>query len=142
MKNAYSAYKTANIDTADQGKLIIICYDVAIKHCKLSLDLFENHNQIEERTKYLYKVQDAVGELMSSLRLDVGEIAQNLYKLYEYIIRRVIEANTKNDKSPVEEILVYLETLREAWREASLQVKEDNAANENAARTKTIAISG
>ncbi len=142
MKNAYSAYKTANIDTADQGKLIIICYDVAIKNCKLSLDLFQSHNQIEERTKYLYKVQDAIGELMSSLRMDVGEISQNLYRLYDYIIRRVIHANTKNEKEPITEVLGYLESLREAWKDAALQVKEDNAPNENAARTKSITISG
>jgi flagellar protein FliS len=143
MKNAYSTYKTANIDTADQGKLIIIAYDVAIKNCKLALNLFHNdHTEIEERSKYLYKIQDAVGELMGSLNLEVGEISQNLYKLYDYMIRRVIEAMVKKDPKPVTEVLGYLTDLRDAWKVAIDQTKEENAVNPNALRTKTIAVSG
>jgi flagellar protein FliS len=67
--------KTANVDTADQGKLIIIAYDVAIKHCRLAIEKFKNKKDIEERTKHLFKVQDAISELMGSLKLEVGEIA-------------------------------------------------------------------
>lgn len=143
MKNAYSTYKTANIDTADQGKLIIIAYDVAIKNCKLALNLFDSdHTKIEERSKYLYKIQDAVGELMGSLNLEVGEISQNLYKLYDYIIRQVIQAMIKSDPKPVNEVLGYLTDLREAWKVAIDKTKQESAVNANALKTKTIAVSG
>ena len=102
--NGYVAYKTTKVETADQGKLILIAYDVAIKHCKMSLDKFGKYECIEERSKHLCRAQDAVNELMGALRMDVGEIAGNLYRLYSYIIRRLVEANIKNDRKPVDDL--------------------------------------
>jgi flagellar protein FliS len=131
MQSGYSAYRSANVKTADQGKLILIAYDVAIKHCKLAIEKFGSRSLIEERTRHLCKSQDAVTELMSSLRLDVGEIAHNLYRLYDYMIRRLVEANIKNDAVIVKEILGYLEDLRDAWNQAVINVrKETSAASE------------
>ncbi len=141
MKNAYSTYRSANVDTADQGRLIIIAYDVAIKHCRLSLDKFGKYDQIEERTKHLVKAQDALNELMSALRLDVGQIAANLYQLYDYMTRRLIQANSQNDKSMVEECIGYLVDLRDAWQIAIRTVKEQKASIDTAGNDN-IAITG
>jgi flagellar secretion chaperone FliS len=127
MKQGYNAYKSANVDTADQGKLILICYDVAIKHCKLAMEKFEDRKLLEERTKHLFKVQDAITELLSALKMDVGEIALNLYKLYDYMLRSIVEASIKNQKEKVVEILGYLEDLRGAWAEAIIKVKQESA---------------
>lgn len=141
MNVGYSAYKTANVETADQGKLILIAYDVAIKHCKISLGQFGNQKFIEERTKHICKAQDAVTELMSALRMDVGEIAHNLYRLYDYILRRLVEANIKNDKLKVQEVLRYLEDLRDAWNQAIINVKKESAA-ECETQMQNFAITG
>jgi flagellar protein FliS len=127
MQDGYSKYQSTNVETADQGKLILIAYDVAIKHCKLSIGKFGDRKLIEERTKHLCKAQDAVTVLMGSLRLDVGEIAHNLYRLYNYMIRRLIEANIKSDARIVTEILGYLEDLRDAWAQAIINVRKENA---------------
>jgi flagellar protein FliS len=127
MKQGYNAYRSANVDTADQGKLILICYDVAIKHCKLAMEKFEDRKLLEERTKHLFKVQDAITELLSALKMDVGEIALNLYKLYDYMLRSIVEANIKNQKQKIVEVLGYLEDLRGAWAEAIIKVKQESA---------------
>ena len=125
MKNGYGVYASTHVETADQGKLILIAYDVAIKHCKISLERFNDKEFIKERTKHICRAQDAVTELMSALRMDVGEIANNLYRLYDYIIRRMVEANIKNDKTKIEEVLVYLVDLRDAWNQAIANLKRE-----------------
>jgi flagellar protein FliS len=140
MNNAYSAYRSANVDTADQGKLIIIAYDVAIKHCKLALESFEGRENVEARTKHLFKVQDAVSELMGSLKLEVGEIAQNLYRLYDYMLRRLIAANARNERAAVEEVLAHLTSLREAWKDAIATIRVQ--AGTVPAEDQNIAITG
>ena len=127
MQQGYAAYKTASIDTADQGKLILIAYDVAIKNCKLAMEKFDMHDKIEERTKHLFKVQDALTELLGALKVDVGEVAQNLYQLYDYMLRTLIDAGVKNDKTKVTEVLGYLENLRDAWDEAIKKLKMESA---------------
>ncbi len=141
MKNAYSTYQTANVDTADQGKLIIIAYDIAIKNCRMALEKFGNRKLIEERTKHLHKVQDAVGELMAALKLDVGEFAHRLYSLYDYILRRLVQANVKSEPKCVEEVLGYLVDLRSAWQEAIKKLKEEKI-EDSSEESKSIAVTG
>jgi len=145
VKSGYSTYKSVNIDTADQGKLILIAYDVAIKHCKLSLPQFADYRMIEERSKHLVKAQDAVSELMGSLRMEVGEISRNLHRVYEYMLHRLVQANVQSDKSPVEEVLRHLESLRDAWSQAFLKLKRESAPaleKEPVSAQQSFAISG
>ncbi len=143
MKDAYSTYKTANVDTADQGKLILIAYDVAIKHCRLALENFSDYKIIEERTKHLFKVQDAISELMSSLKLDVGEIAQNLYRLYDYMLRRLVHANANGEPECVKEVLGYLLDLRSAWGDAVQDLRNQNAETAgNDGQPQSITVTG
>ena len=125
MKQGYQAYRNANVDTADQGKLILIAYDVAIKHCKLAIEKFDDHHLLNERTKHIFKAQDAVTELLSALRLDAGEVAHNLYRLYDYMLRSLVQAGVKNEKSKVEEILHYLVDLRGSWEVAIVKAKNE-----------------
>ena len=142
MKDAYSKYREANVDTADQCKLILIAYDIAIKNCKLALEKFKDKGLIEERTKHLLKVQDAVTELMSALQLDVGPIAENLYKLYDYMLRRLIHANAHSESKPGEEVLGHLLELRDAWNDAITQLKNVQAAPPAQQQPQSIAITG
>ncbi len=139
MKQGYNAYRTVSVDTTDQSKLILITYDVAIKHARLALERFDDKKQIEERNRHILKVQDALSELQSSLNLEAGEIARNLFSLYDYMFRTTVEANIRNEKEKVEEVLGYLETLRSAWAEAAIKVKAESTGNVD---LETVAVSG
>ena len=129
MQKGYAAYRQTTIDTADQGKLILIAYDVAINNCKLAIEKFGSHEMLEERTKHLFKAQDAITELLSALRMDVGEIAHNLYRLYDYMLRSLVEASVRSNQAKVVEVLNYLENLRGAWDEAIKKIKMETASS-------------
>ncbi|MBL8027727.1 MAG: flagellar export chaperone FliS [Fibrobacteres bacterium] len=112
---AYNTYKTANVATTDQGKLILICYDVAIKSCTQAKESTEKKDHID-RTKKIYKAQDAITELMVALNMEKGgEIAKRLYALYEYFNWRLSEGNIKQSVPMIEEVLRHLRLLRDAW---------------------------
>lgn len=87
------------------------------------MDKFDNQECMEERTKHIFKAQDALTELLSALKMDVGEIANNLYRLYDYMLRTLVDASVKNDCAKIVEVVGYLETLREAWIEAIKTVR-------------------
>jgi flagellar protein FliS len=142
MGNGYGAYRDTNVATADQGKLILICYDVAITHGQQALECFGDAQRIEERTRHLKKVQDAISELMGGLRMDVGEIAHNLYRMYEYMLRQLTFANLRQEPKYVTEILGYLTDLRDAWGEAVQKTKAEAAAQQNLETNKSFAITG
>ncbi len=137
MKQGYNAYKTANVDTADQGRLILIAYDIAIMNCKLALEKFDDRHLLEERTKHIFKVQDAITELLTALKLDVGEIAKNLYNLYDYMLRCLVEASVKHKKEKLSEVLGYMESLREAWAVAVQKTKMENTSD---VKLKSMAV--
>jgi flagellar protein FliS len=52
-----------------------------------------------------------------------GEIAENLYRLYDYMNYRLVDANMEKDLSGIIEVRDLLSTLREAWVEV---VKKEN----------------
>ena len=123
MNQGYSAYKTANVDTADKGKLIIICYDVAIKHGNIAMDMGAPKNDLEQWVKHVYKMQDAISELLSALNMDVGEISHNLYRLYEYMLHRLTEAVVNVEATAITEVVNMMTDLRSAWKVAIQTVK-------------------
>jgi flagellar protein FliS len=116
MKNTgYANYTAANVNTTDQGKLILICYDVAIRSCVQAKEFMAQGKPVE-KSKKLYKAQDAVTELMVSLDMEKGgEFAKRIYALYDYFNWRLSEANVKQSQAMINEVLGHLRSLREAW---------------------------
>ena len=67
-------------------------------------------------SSYIIKAQDIVTELMVSLDFDKGgQIAKNLFGLYLYMNRRLIEANIQKDTGILDEVKKLLTELRAAW---------------------------
>ncbi|MFH0920266.1 MAG: flagellar export chaperone FliS [Fibrobacterota bacterium] len=124
---AYTSYKTANVNTTDQGRLIIICYDVAIKSCVQAKELMEQKKPVE-KAKKLYKAQDAITELMIALNMEKGgAFAKRLFSLYDYFNWRLSEANVKQSTAMIDEVLRHLKSLREAWLVAIEKVRKEKA---------------
>jgi len=115
----HDGYKNTEISTADQGKLIVMLYDGAIRFLKIASENMEprhydlvNHNII--------KAQDIITELMLSLDMDGGgEIASNLFNLYAYMKKRLLEANVNKESATIQEVSGLLIQLKNAWEEAS-----------------------
>ncbi len=116
----YDKYKETQIKTANQGKLIIMLYDGAIKfltQAKESLakkDVEESHNKI-------VRAQDIIMELLLSLNMQAGQIAHKLYNLYLYMNKKLMEANVYKKVEPVDEVLKMLLDLKEVWSDVSDQ---------------------
>jgi flagellar protein FliS len=125
--NPYEQYRQTAVETASPERLIIMLYDGAVKfinQAKISM----NEGNIEETNKALFKTQDIISELMIGLNMEAGEIAQNLYNLYDYFQRRLVEANTKKDAGILDEVLGHLMELRETWAEAAAKLKASPGA--------------
>ena len=44
-----------------------------------------------------------------------GEIAGNLNNLYDYMVRRLLEANTENDQAALDEVAGLLGEIKAGW---------------------------
>ncbi len=115
--NGYKKYQEIQYSTSDQGSLILLSYDSAIRFCKAAKECL-NENDSSGRGIWLTKAFDLVSELRKSLRIDVGgETAESLNKAYEFIGHQITLANIFNKSEHINHALLILTSLRDAWRE-------------------------
>ena len=123
--NALSTYKETRIKTASQGQLLLMLYDEAIKQLDRSLELLKLNNsgkknpgRIEHIGKSIMKAQDIITELMVSLDFEQGEeIAKNLFSLYTWFNRELLEANIAQDTQRIMIVRDMLNDLRAVWHD-------------------------
>lgn len=48
-----------------------------------------------------------------------GELAANLADLYDYMVRRLLQANLRNDVQAIEEVEGLLSNIADAWKQIS-----------------------
>ncbi len=112
------AYKRQQIETATPEEILLLLYDGAIRFLVISKDALKR-GQIEKAHMHLIQTQNIIGEFMATLNLEIGgEVSQELYRLYEYLHHRLVEANVKKDVTMIDEVLVHLRKLRATWAEA------------------------
>jgi len=125
--NALSAYKETRIRTASQGQLIVMLYDEAVKQLDKALELLglnksgkRDPSRIEVIGKSIIKARDIITELMVSLDFDQGgEIAQNLFALYTWFNKELMEAHMSIDIARITDVRNMVNELRGAWVETS-----------------------
>lgn len=114
--HAYQAYRQTQVSTASQGELLLMLFDGAIRFARQGQEHMGN-GEIEQANLKLIRAQDIVNELIISLNLEVGEIAQSLQQLYSYIYDLLVQANIKKEPDKVDEAITLLTDLRDTWEQ-------------------------
>ncbi|MFC1670025.1 flagellar export chaperone FliS [Spirochaetota bacterium] len=131
-KKAYDQYKETQITTANQGKLIVMLYDGAIKFLNIATENMQPKTYDIVNNNIL-KTQDILSELILSLNMkEGGEISNNLLSLYMYFKKKLLEANINKDPKILKDVIVHLKELRDAWEKISAnEAKSDKNIVEN-----------
>jgi len=128
-----NAYRQTSVKTASQGRLIVMLYDEAIKQMDIAVDEFaKNKSKLDNIHNAIIKTQDIITELMASLDFEKGgEISKNLFNLYMFFNRHLIEANVSKSSKPIVEVRQFMIDLRSAWVaiEGTAVTKEPGAAS-------------
>lgn len=113
----YTAYQRNQVMTVSQSKLVLLLYDGVIRFLTqaeeacVAKDISLCHN-------YLLRAQEVLVELQLALNRDAGgQVAEGLYMLYDYMYRRLVEANTQKDRQLMTEVRGLINDLREAWQQ-------------------------
>lgn len=116
--NAYNAYKTNSVNYASKEQLLLMVVDGAVKFSKIAKQGIEEKD-IKKAHENIVKTQNIFYELMATLDVEKGgEWAENLMKIYDFIIQRLLEANIKKDVKIMDEIIPIIEDIRDTWHEA------------------------
>ena len=112
------------VKTASPAKLVEILYEKFLELVESSKKDIENKDFVAVNEK-LKKAQDIITELNISLNMEKGgEIAKNLRSLYNYIFKRLIDANVEKNVKILDEVTELMSGLLDAWREAMKRAKD------------------
>ncbi|HIP92373.1 MAG TPA: flagellar export chaperone FliS [Thermotoga sp.] len=112
------------VKTASPAKLVEILYEKFLELVTSSKKDIENNDFLSANEK-IKKAQDIITELNISLDLEKGgEIAKNLRALYNYIFKRLIDANVEKNVKILDEVIELVTGLLDAWREAMKKAKD------------------
>lgn len=116
-----SSYQENQVFTASREELVLMLYDGAMRFLNQGLAAIEKQD-IPQIGYNLLRVQKIVHYLDMTLNMEEGkDVAQNLTRLYEYINRRLSEAQRNRLMEPVEDAKKVLKTLRDAWQQGVVQ---------------------
>ena len=109
------SYKKSQVETVDQLSLILMLYNRAILLLgKAREEISEKKH--EEKHESLTKACNIVLELMQSLDQDKGgEIAASLSRLYSFVIREILDADTNLNIKALDMAITTLSELRTSW---------------------------
>lgn len=116
--DALRIYQENQVQTLSQEKLVLMLYEGAVKFCQQALEALERKNY-GETNYYIGRVQDILSELMATLNYNAGEIAHNLYQLYDFMYRWLVEGNVKKSATHIRQVRDMLRELRDTWEEAT-----------------------
>ncbi|MFB6325520.1 flagellar export chaperone FliS [Pantoea deleyi] len=104
--------------SASQQQLVVMLFDGALS-ALIRARLFMQDGNIEGKGKSLSKainiIEAGLKEGLAENRGD--ELADNLLDLYNYMTRRLLQANLHNDVAAVEEVEGLLRNIADAWKE-------------------------
>ncbi|MCL6617650.1 MAG: flagellar export chaperone FliS [Anoxybacillus ayderensis] len=115
MNNPYQSYQTNAVQTASPGELTLMLYNGCLKFIAQAKKAIEEKD-IEGRNTNLLKAQKIIQELMVTLNMEY-EVAKSMMTMYDYIYRRLVEANIKSDIAILEEVEEYVKEFRDTWKQ-------------------------
>ncbi|CCY57740.1 flagellar protein FliS [Clostridium sp. CAG:632] len=115
INNAAQAYGARKVETATPAELTLMLYEGTIKFCNIAMGAIEKKDY-EKANINIQKARKIIVELQTTLDHKYP-VAEDFDRIYDYIFHKLVQANIKKDPEILEEALVELRDLRDAWKE-------------------------
>jgi flagellar protein FliS len=109
-----NAYRENSIMTASPEQLVVMLYDGAGRFLRQAEGSMIDGSWLEASEK-LSRAEAIIDELLATLDMDAGEVADRLQSIYVFCKTRLIEARIQRDAVRVDQVARLLGELREAW---------------------------
>jgi flagellar protein FliS len=124
--SALSQYGKIKDDTqtmyASPHQLMLMLFDGALEAMSLTIAAIQNKN-FELRSKQNTRSITIINGMRECLDMDAGgELAENLYSLYEYMAQELFRASFKNDAETVRNIQTMLKDIRGSWEKIPIDM--------------------
>lgn len=119
--NVPEQYRKAKIETASPGRLILLGYENIEGAISNAIDFCENKNYLQMNEE-LIRSQKIINEFIMALNMSAGQISNDLFRIYSFWVKKLIEANLNRDAKQMLEIKKMVAVLHNSWIAAVKQV--------------------
>ncbi len=120
--NMYAQYDDNKLLTASDEDLTLMLYEGGVKFCNQAIIAIEKGDKTTANLK-IQKVQDVIRELQITINRDHPQ-ADDIYRLYDYMFRRTVEANFSKDIAILNEVNDLMKEFRDLWKESVKVARE------------------
>jgi flagellar protein FliS len=111
---APNAYRQSAVLTAPPERLVVLLYDGARRFLTQAAAAM-GEGRADVAGERLSRAEAIIDELLATLDLSAGEVAERLQALYLFFKRRLGEARVQQDPARVDEVNRLMGELRDAW---------------------------
>ncbi len=141
LEQTYGQVKTqTNVEIASPHRLIQMLMEGALEKINFAKNYMINGNIAEKGAHISWAISIVSGLRVSLDAEKGGEIAQNLEALYDYIERRLLQANLENKVEYLDEIMGLLLEIKSGWDAIEDQV--DSREQDNSQKMENISTIG
>jgi len=113
-----AAYKSVSLESSDQRKLVVMCFEALIRRQKEALQAFED-KEFVQGAEALRVAREIYCELLVGLDHQAApEMTTNLAGLYHFCIRELTQGGHNTDAGHIENALAVTEELYEGFKTA------------------------
>ena len=122
-----SAGVLAEVSEANPHRLIQMLFEGALERLVRARGMMAQ-GDLKGKAESISRAINIVNGLQSHLNLEQGgELASNLDALYDYMGRRLLEANLRNDPEILEEVMRLLREVKAGWDALPARLEEQAA---------------
>jgi flagellar secretion chaperone FliS len=111
---APNAYRESAVLTATPAQLVVMLYDGANRFLVQSAVAMRDGRAGLAGEK-LRRAEAIIDELVATLDMSVGEVAERLQALYMFFKEHLMAARLKQDATKVDEVAGFMRDLRSSW---------------------------
>lgn len=119
---AHNTYKESSIFTASPEELTLMLFNGLVRFIMQAQKAIEDKD-VQKAHESIVRAEDIIAEFQATLDMQY-ELSEGLALLYEYMHRRLVEANMQKDMGILEEILGLAKDLRDTWAQAMKLAKQ------------------
>lgn len=115
LPNAFAQYNNSKVLTASPAELTLMLYEGAIKFCNIAITAIEQKD-IQKAHTNIVKTERIIDHFRATLDMKYP-VAEDFDRVYEYLQRRLLEANMKKDEEILKEVCGHIRSMRDTWKE-------------------------
>ncbi len=114
-------YLEQKVMSAKPEELTMMLYDGMVKFIKQAM-LYNEQKNVEKTNHSIQRAEAIITELNVTLDMSI-DVSENLELMYDYMTRRLRDANIEKDNGVLQEVLGFAEELRDTWKQVMQMVR-------------------